>query len=414
MAFELLSEIVQYCTFSSKMHPMRILAIDTSSPTGGTAAFEDKRLLGHVFTSDRDDYSVRFFRELSVLLHEIGLRVGDFDIYGVTAGPGSFTGLRVGLTVVKAWAEVHKKQIAAVSGLQAVAAQADDASEYVAAVLDGRRGQVFGGLYRKAGERLELVGEEGVMNPAEFVVEVSQRMGASHPENRVVVVSPEPELFREALLGSALRDAPLQKVSSDLAPWIGRLAYQQALEGELVDALSLDANYVRRSDAESYWKDTGATPAKSEATIRPLTSADAAAISELEKLCPEAPRWGESGYLQVGSNGVQGWAAVSGGSPVGFLVVRVAADEMEILNLMVNPNARRRKIATRLLAGAYSHAAEHNVRRIFLEVRESNAAARAVYGLHGFTEQGRRKRYYSDPVEDALAMSKDFRSDSHK
>src|SRR5580693_8394956 len=113
MAFELLSEIVQYCTFSSKMHPMRILAIDTSSPTGGTAAFEDKRLLGHVFTSDRDDYSVRFFRELSVLLHEIGLRVGDFDIYGVTAGPGSFTGLRVGLTVVKAWAEVHKKQIAA-------------------------------------------------------------------------------------------------------------------------------------------------------------------------------------------------------------------------------------------------------------------------------------------------------------
>jgi tRNA threonylcarbamoyladenosine biosynthesis protein TsaB len=77
---------------------MRILAVDTSTSRGGIAALEDKRLLGRVFTGSDEDYSTRLYPELTGLLAEIALRVADFDVYAVTAGPGSFTGLRVGLT----------------------------------------------------------------------------------------------------------------------------------------------------------------------------------------------------------------------------------------------------------------------------------------------------------------------------
>jgi tRNA threonylcarbamoyladenosine biosynthesis protein TsaB len=241
---------------------MRVLAIDTSTARGGIAALQDTRVLGHVFTDSQEDYSTRLLPEVAYLLKELNLRVADFDVYAVTAGPGSFTGLRVGLTTVKAWAEVHRKPIAPVSGLQAVAAQASGASEYVAAVLDGRRAQIFGGLYRKAGPVLEAIGDEVVMRADEFMTDVYSRLPRIRASRNSLAtlsfVSPEPELFREALADSELSNARVEKVSNDLAPWIGQLAFGIAQRGELVDALTLDAKYVRRSDAESYWKDSSA------------------------------------------------------------------------------------------------------------------------------------------------------------
>lgn len=241
---------------------MRILAIDTSTPRGGIAALEDKRLLGHVFTGSHEDYSTRFFPELDEVLRQVKLTVADFDVYAVTAGPGSFTGLRVGLTTVKAWAEVHGKPVAPVSGLQAVAAQASGATEYVAAVVDGRRGQVFGGLYRKIDGELEPIGDEAVMRAGEFLTDVYARLprikSARNSIASLSFASPEPELFGEMLASSVLAGTRIEQVSADLAPWIGRLAFDMARRSELVDALSLDARYVRRSDAESYWKDSHA------------------------------------------------------------------------------------------------------------------------------------------------------------
>jgi len=241
---------------------MRILALDTSTQQGGIAALEDSRLMGHVFTDSDEDYSTRLPSELDLILKDLHLRVADFDVFAVTAGPGSFTGLRVGLTTVKAWAEVHSKRIAPVSGLQAVAAQASGATEYVAAVLDGRRAQVFGGFYRKIGESLHPIGDEVVMRVDEFVTEIYSRLPRIESSRNSIAtlsfVSPEPELFREVLMSSVLANARVEQVSHDLAPWIGRLAFGIAQRGELVDALTLDANYVRRSDAESYWKDPAA------------------------------------------------------------------------------------------------------------------------------------------------------------
>jgi len=390
---------------------MRVLAADTSSATGGLAALDDKRLLGHIFTESKDDYEVRFFREAKQLLEELGLELSDFDVYAVAAGPGSFTGLRVGLTAVKAWSELYQKAIAAVSGLQAVALQSAEKGAYVAAVLDARRGQVYGALFRTERGRLAWVGEEVVMSPEQFVAEVSQRLREAGAE-RVVFVSPQPELIAEALAASELRDARVEKVSGDLAPWIGQLAQEQAEDAELVDGLSLDANYIRRTDAESYWSDGNASPAA--ISVRPLQASDARAIAELERQCKEVAQWGEGSYQQIREGGLQGWGAFSNGELVGFVVERSIGGEMEILNMAVHPQARRKKIGRRLIAEVFSHGAKSNVTRAYLEVRESNEAARKFYAGHGFTETRRRKRYYSNPVEDGLILSKDLQAKAAK
>jgi tRNA threonylcarbamoyladenosine biosynthesis protein TsaB len=199
------------------------------------------------------------FRELEFLLGELSLRMEEFELFAVAAGPGSFTGLRVGLAAVKGWAEVYRKPIAAVSALEAVAVQAHSNAGLIVPVLDARRGQVYFGLYRRAtggaGEiRLVLDGEEYVMTPAEFFEALRERGGGAE----FAIVTPQPELFA----GAASRDeiavlrGAVEPASSALAPFIGQLGFQQARRGALADPLTLDANYVRRTDAELHWKES--------------------------------------------------------------------------------------------------------------------------------------------------------------
>jgi tRNA threonylcarbamoyladenosine biosynthesis protein TsaB len=192
------------------------------------------------------------FRHLEFLLRELSLEVGQFDLYAVVAGPGSFTGLRVGLTAAKGWAEVHGKPIAAVSGLEAVAAQVSGEGAWIAPVLDARRGQIYGGLYRReaASGRLERDGDEVVMTAAEFLGELQGRTGGAVP----VVATPTPGVLAQELAASSLRVARVEQVSPILAAVVGRLGWQRAQRGDTVDALALDANYIRRSDAELLWK----------------------------------------------------------------------------------------------------------------------------------------------------------------
>src|SRR5260370_3836525 len=93
----------------------------------------------------------------------------DVDAYAVAAGPGSFTGVRVGLTTVKAWSEVYGKRIAAVSRLEAMAAEAAPGSAWVAAFADARRGHAFGAIFQRDRERLARAGEGMVIVPGKVL-----------------------------------------------------------------------------------------------------------------------------------------------------------------------------------------------------------------------------------------------------
>jgi [ribosomal protein S18]-alanine N-acetyltransferase len=141
-----------------------------------------------------------------------------------------------------------------------------------------------------------------------------------------------------------------------------------------------------------------------EFVIRPLAPEDSGALADIESRCSGAAKWGEASYRDIGANGMIGWAATRENMVLGFILVRAVADEMEILNLAVEPHSRRKGIAVRLLGNANAEAKRANVKDIYLEVRESNSAAWAFYLAKGFVEQGRRKNYYSHPVEDALLL----------
>jgi tRNA threonylcarbamoyladenosine biosynthesis protein TsaB len=257
---------------------MLILAVDTSTRRGSAAILRDSEVLAEVSGSEETPYSTRLFRDVALLQSMAQFKLDQVDVFAVAAGPGSFTGLRVGLTAVKAWAEVHRKPIAAISGLEAIVAEAvigenrsagdlpiarrneqcepssgSTNGRFLAPFFDARRGQVFGAIYRRVsseGKGLALAGEESIVSPQEFLELV--KACSCEP---AVLISPTPDVLSATLVGEVLRDARIVRVSGSLAPAIGRLGFERARSGNLTDPMRLDANYVRRSDAEAAWKD---------------------------------------------------------------------------------------------------------------------------------------------------------------
>ena len=156
--------------------------------------------------------------------------------------------------------------------------------------------------------------------------------------------------------------------------------------------------------------------------IRKATPDDLPAMLALERECGTAAHWSEQQYrdLVIPTQTPQRLALVAEGDSatdleskvamlVGFLIARHVASEWELENIVVATPARRQGVGKRLLESLLAAAHDANSDAVFLEVRESNAAARALYEELGFRETGRRKSYYTSPLEDAVLYSLSLR-----
>jgi len=232
---------------------MRFIVVDAADARGSVAVFSDAELLFLESHSSDEDYSSWLLPAVKRALSSCSLSLSQLDGYAVCAGPGSFTGLRVGLTTVKAWAEIHAKPIAAVSRLEALAVGGQAIHEQlVATFMDARRHQVFAALYARSADGLALAGQEAVTPLQDFVA----RVEGESKGKAVRWATPDAELL-EALPTWQVLGAKGHVVEYAATPFalrLGQLAYRKFQTGETTDALFLDANYVRRSDAEVFWK----------------------------------------------------------------------------------------------------------------------------------------------------------------
>jgi tRNA threonylcarbamoyladenosine biosynthesis protein TsaB len=231
---------------------MIVLAIDTCEARGSVAVLKDDAILQVVAHTNAEEYSSWLLPAVDLALESAKSAMGAVDVFAVASGPGSFTGVRIGLTTVKAWSEVFSKPIVSVSRLEAVAAQSESESPYLASFIDAQRGQIFGALYKRAESGLTLLEQALVASPEVFVDWVDKRVAG----NEVAWISTDPDTLghQAALQGRVAQGEKIQCVPCILAPLIGKMAFQRALKGEVLDALSVDANYVRRSYVEVFQK----------------------------------------------------------------------------------------------------------------------------------------------------------------
>lgn len=229
---------------------MWLLTVDSSGKEASVALVRDSRLFALRSLPSGEQHSVQLFRSLKQVLRELGLTLSDVDLFAVANGPGAFTALRVGLTVVKGLAETLGKPVVAVSVLEAVC-EAAAAEGLLIPLMDAYRGQVFGGLYEKTNTALLRRGPERVLTMEEFLGSL-EGQGVRPPE--CTFVSPQLSRWAERLVNNPFAASRRESISPVLAEAVARRAQRKFEQGDIVDALHLEANYVRRSDAELLWK----------------------------------------------------------------------------------------------------------------------------------------------------------------
>jgi len=213
------------------------------------------------------------------------------------------------------------------------------------------------------------------------------------------------------------RDVPLRYVTLDF--WTSRLAYQKFRSQNLPAYKALDKRCEALTQSERFIGEFQKTvpayllPAKTNShcarqetnAIREATTKDIPSMIALSREAPSAASWNESSYFDVFSPRSPTRIALvteNEGRLQGFIVVRMSGEDCELENVIVSRAARGKGIGSELVESLLREARNRGAARIFLEARESNSAARALYEKCGFKINGRRKSHYRDPVEDAL------------
>ncbi|HXK01877.1 MAG TPA: tRNA (adenosine(37)-N6)-threonylcarbamoyltransferase complex dimerization subunit type 1 TsaB [Verrucomicrobiae bacterium] len=215
-----------------------ILALDTTHEYGSIALvgqvsglpWADEELI-----HEPKGFSRILFARLEGLLARHGIRPADIDCFAAASGPGSFTGVRVGLACIKGLAEALHKPAIAVSNLEALARFGTASLRAVA--IDARRGQIYGAVYDAAGR---LVSPE-VVAPFEAWL-------ATLPDGVTEFISPDP-------MPPLPPGATLITPRRALAAAVAEIAAGRLARGDPGDPAAIDANYVRRSDAELFWRE---------------------------------------------------------------------------------------------------------------------------------------------------------------
>ena len=213
----------------------KLLALDTTGERASLALMDGSSLMEEVALHSEDGFAHVLFQEIQALLARHGMKIRDVDTFASASGPGSFTGVRIGLTAVKGLAEARGRKVVAVSNLEALAWFGTKALR--APVIDARRGEVYGAVYDA--DLYAFCGEVVMTLPAWL---------ESLPGGDLEIISQGFDV------GST--PWPVIRAPHELAHAIGAIAVERVAQGLAQNPAAIDANYVRRSDAELFWKDS--------------------------------------------------------------------------------------------------------------------------------------------------------------
>lgn len=363
---------------------MIILALDCSLDSCSAAILDGARgILAARFERMERGQAEKLTPMIRDVMAEANVAPQSLDRIGVTLGPGTFTGIRIGLACAKGLALALNVPVIGIDTLKAIASNAGEPSEAIAVATDARQGQIYLGIYR---------GGETLMAPRRIALE-----DASYilPETPLSVMGGA----KAALIAAARRDDLTPRAEADI-PFAATFA-PLVIEAEPA-AIPLRPLYL----AESYAKRP-----RAKVTIAAAAGEDAARLSELHMACFEIG-WSAIDLAQLlAMPGAVALVAMQGDQALGFILLRIAGDEAEIISICTRPASRRQGIGARLIDAAVELLGQQKTPRLLIEVADSNDAALALYRKFGFASVGRRRDYYQHADgrrEDAAIMRKEI------
>ncbi len=226
---------------------MKILSIDTSSSAGSIVLADGEQVLGEINIDSSQTHTVRLIPGIDYLLKSAELAVEQLDAYAVICGPGSFTGVRIGLSVVKGMADTSGKPAIPITAFEAWVQKFPQQQGIIVPLIDARRSEVYAMAFERRGDQFKEVMPGMVEKPARVLSQIDW--------DDVLFVGSGSSKYRHLILNSGRA----QWVIADSDPFLGRAmaraAWHRARLGQWTSALELQAYYLRRSDAEIFWKE---------------------------------------------------------------------------------------------------------------------------------------------------------------
>ncbi len=221
-----------------------VLAVDTTTPAGGVAILRGTRLLSEINQDSTTTFSERLLPSIQFLLRASELEIHDVEGFAVAVGPGSFTGIRIGLSTVKSFAYASGKPVAAVSTLAALAHKLrHPQNRLICPLLDAKKNEIYGALFESKESILQEVIPQGAYSPDAFFSRL--------PNNRIINFIGSGVGIHRILLFQYFRDkARFSKRSSFIAYEVGQIGYEILRQKKGVDIHQVEPLYLRKSQAE--------------------------------------------------------------------------------------------------------------------------------------------------------------------
>ena len=391
---------------------MRVLAIDSSGLTATVAIVEDDPTIAEYTTNYKKTHSQTLLPMIDEMVRMVDADLKEIDAIAVAGGPGSFTGLRIGSATAKGLGLALDKPLIHVPTVDAMAYSMYGCEDIICPIMDARRKQVYTGLYSFSHKKNEDGGlyDEPVfqvlrMQMAVPVEELIRHLNVYR--RRVVFLGDGVPVYKE-MLAEGLK-VPYSFAPSFMnrqrAAAVGALGIRYYEAGRYEAAAEFKPEYLRKSQAE---RERAEREKNAVPKVRRMTMEDGAAVAEMEhQLFPDA--WSEKSILEtLEQTNTICLIAEKAGRTAGYLLAYTAADEAEIARIAVVKELQRQGAARALLAELESVCGSEGIKKILLDVRSGNGAARALYTSTGFKEDGIRQRFYENPVEDAILMSREL------
>lgn len=224
---------------------MKILAIDTSNNTLGVALLNGSQVAGEFITNVKKNHSVRAMPAIEQLMKDCEIKPKDLDKIVVAKGPGSYTGVRIGVTIAKTLAWTLNIPISGVSSLEVLAMNGKYFDGYIAPLFDGRRGQIFTGLYQWKDNQMVCIKEDRLVQSRDFAQELLKL------DKQVLFIGNDMNIHRDTLQ-TILGEKAVFADTTQLNPRPGELAFlgSHATNENVHDFVP---EYLRLAEAEANW-----------------------------------------------------------------------------------------------------------------------------------------------------------------
>ena len=377
---------------------MKVLAIDTSCETCSVSILEDNYILKELNSDGNKQHSVNLMPMIDEIFRQTNLSLDNIDVLGCGIGPGSFTGVRIGIATIKAFSDAKNIPIVGINSLEAqayyVALKNKRKDCKIVSMIDAKNDNLYFAVYRIRNGNLSVY-----KNPE--TIDISQIIDYFNFTEPVYIVGNVEKKRIDSLIQATREEERAQgkdvseyeyiKAPQNLADEIAIATMEKYNIGAYGNSNSIMPMYLQRPQAERQKDGEG------RIYVLEMGKND---VQEIKDNYEKFPNIWDKRTFEEDTKNSKYYVAKLDNEIVGFIAVRNIFDELEIMNLVTREDKRKNGIASNLLSNAIR---KYSDCKINLEVNENNYEAKNIYYKFGFRKVGERPRYYNG--ENAIVMS---------